>query len=268
MNEKKMSVSPKPAPPPRFFERALGKLGAAWNAIAGDASPSPGAAERHWRERIRDCLEGPGGEVAARARTAALGHEYLKLAAAERSAFLRVLAEEFGANAQSVLAAADDYRIAEDRPARRKAAATLASSLESPRLLLLKRFSALPQGVKYLVDLRAELIELAEGEPVVAGLLDDLTNLLRSWFDIGLLEMQRISWDSPASLLEKLIAYEAVHEIASWDDLKNRLEFGPALLRFFPSAHARRADHLRRGGAHRRYRRRDSTAARSQRAGA
>jgi malonyl-CoA decarboxylase len=50
-----------------------------------------------------------------------------------------------------------------------------------------------------------------------------LLSLLVSWFDVGFLELRRITWDSPASLLEKMIAYEAVHPIKSWDDLKNRL---------------------------------------------
>jgi malonyl-CoA decarboxylase len=233
MNATKLPIPAQDRAAPGFFERALDKLGSAWNAIAGDASRVPGAAERQWRERIRDCLEGPGGEIPARARTAALGHEYLTLAAPERGAFLRVLAEEFGAAPDAVLAASEEYRAAEDRPGRRKAAAALARALDSPRLQLLRRFSALPQGVKFLVDLRAELIDLAEQEPIVSGLLDDLTNLLRSWFDIGLIEMQRISWDSPASLLEKLIAYEAVHAIAGWDDLKNRLDSDRRCFAFF-----------------------------------
>src|SRR3546814_19012879 len=61
---------------------------------------------------------------------------------------------------------------------------------------------------------------------VVAGLqaLDkDLESLLSAWFDVGLLELRPLTWDSPASLLEKLITYEAVHEIRSWDDLRHRV---------------------------------------------
>ena len=58
----------------------------------------------------------------------------------------------------------------------------------------------------------------------MAALEGDLKRLLISWFDIGFLTLDSISWDSPASLLEKLIAYESVHEIRSWDDLKNRLD--------------------------------------------
>jgi malonyl-CoA decarboxylase len=100
----------------------------------------------------------------------------------------------------------------------------LRDALEPPRVELLTHFNALPEGVKFLVDMRAELMGLMPNEPVLAGLELDLKALLASWFDIGFLELKLITWESPAALLEKLIVYEAVHEIRSWTDLKNRLE--------------------------------------------
>ena len=124
-----------------------------------------------------------------------------------------------------------------------------ARALEPPRLRLLTQFNALPEGVKFLVDLRAELMGMARGEPLLQALEDDLKNLLRAWFDVGFLEMHRITWDSPASLLEKLIKYEAVHEISGWQDFEGPARFGSSLLRLLPSAHAARAADLRRGGA-------------------
>ena len=65
------------------------------------------------------------------------------------------------------------------------------------------------------------------------GLAEDLRELLANWFDIGFLELKRITWDSPAALLEKLMAYEAVHEIRGWNDLKNRLEADRRCFAFF-----------------------------------
>lgn len=234
MSDTKTSAAVVPAPDTvKFVDRALGRLSAAWRSIAGEAVPPEAAARKRWHERMQECLEGPGGEVAARARTAALGHEYLGLPEAEREAFLRVLAEEFDPPLQPIVSAADGVRTAIDASARRVAAAKLASSLESPRLKLLTRFNALPQGVKFLVDLRATLMTLAEQDATFQGLLDDLTGLLRAWFDVGFLELRRITWDSPASLLEKLIAYEAVHEIAGWSDLKNRLDSDRRCFAFF-----------------------------------
>ena len=87
--------------------------------------------------------------------------------------------------------------------------------------------------MKFLVDLRAELIDFAKDEPALAGLEEDLKGLLAAWFDIGFLELRRITWDSPAALLEKLVAYEAVHAIRSWRDLKNRLDSDRRCFAFF-----------------------------------
>jgi malonyl-CoA decarboxylase len=98
---------------------------------------------------------------------------------------------------------------------------------------LLRQFNALPEGVKFLVDRRAELIAIAGDDPALRGLADDLRELLANWFDIGFLELQRITWDSPAALLERLMAYEAVHEIRGWTDLKNRLEADRRCFAFF-----------------------------------
>jgi malonyl-CoA decarboxylase len=109
----------------------------------------------------------------------------------------------------------------------------LRAALEPPRITLLRKFNALPEGVKFLVDQRAELIELGHGDTLLAGLEEDLKRLLANWFDIGFLELKRITWESPAALLEKLMAYEAVHEIRGWTDLKNRLEADRRCFAFF-----------------------------------
>jgi len=105
--------------------------------------------------------------------------------------------------------------------------------LEPPRITLLRQFNALPDGVKFLVDRRAELLDLGVGDPLLKGLEDDLKRLLANWFDIGFLELQRITWESPAALLEKLMIYEAVHEIRGWTDLKNRLDADRRCFAFF-----------------------------------
>jgi malonyl-CoA decarboxylase len=64
----------------------------------------------------------------------------------------------------------------------------------------------------------------------------DCKMLLISWFDIGFLEMHRITWDAPAALLERLARYEAVHQIRSWSDLKNRLDVDRRCFAFFHPA--------------------------------
>ncbi len=226
-----------------FLERTLQNLRGAWNEIAGAAagvfasppSPSlPAEDAARLRAQMRDCLEGRGGEVSARARAALLGRTYLSLNREGRRRFLHILASEFDVDQAAVDRAVDDLRQASgDDLARRRAERALHAALEAPSVKLLTQFNALPEGVKFLVDLRAELLELARQDPALAGLASDLRGLLFSWFDVGFLELERISWSSPAVLLEKLIAYEAVHEIHGWNDLKKRLDSDRRCFAFF-----------------------------------
>jgi malonyl-CoA decarboxylase len=116
---------------------------------------------------------------------------------------------------------------------RAAAKARLRRALEPPRLRLLTGFTAIPDGVKFLVDLRGELIARMTDEPMLQALEGDLRTLLASWFDVGFLELRRIDWSSPAALLEKLVQYEAVHRIRTWRDLKNRLDSDRRCYAFF-----------------------------------
>ena len=220
------------------MDRAIGRLRAAWRDIAGQnrsvAGPELGGDDtEHVREQLRACLDGRGGEVAARARAAELGRTYLGLNAEGRKRFLHLLADEFDVDHDAVAKAAAGFLEASARRDKEAAEETLRAALEAPRRRLLTQFNALPEGVKFLVDMRAELMALARGDRALAGLERDLRALLRSWFDVGFLELKRITWDSSAALLEKLTAYEAVHEIRSWDDLKHRLEADRRCFGFF-----------------------------------
>ena len=87
--------------------------------------------------------------------------------------------------------------------------------------------------MKFLVDLRASLLAVCKDDPLLRALEADLKGLLASWFDVSFLELKRIDWTSPAALLEKLVGYEAVHEIRSWRDLKNRLDSDRRCYAFF-----------------------------------
>jgi malonyl-CoA decarboxylase len=215
------------------FDRTIGNLRLVWRDIAASArgvlssAPRPdlsGEDADRVRTQLRECLEGKGGEVSARARAASLGRTYLALNEAGRERFLRVLATEFDIDRGAVQSNWERLRRAKSEDEQRRLERTLHRALEAPRIKLLTQFNALPEGVKFLVDMRAELMKLAAGDPALASLELDLKDLLAGWFDIGFLEVRRITWDSPASLLEKLTGYEAVHAIRSWKDLKNRLE--------------------------------------------
>ena len=214
-----------------LVERTLSNLATAWRDIAQSAartvglSKAPVSAQPDSLKRLmRDCLEARGGEVSARMRAAALGRTYLELDAEGRQRFLHVLAQEFSVSPQAVDEAVAAYQAAASDAERLAAERNLRQALQPPRLRLLTQFNALPEGVKFLVDLRADLLALRSDDPYLRGLDDDLRELLLSWFDTGFLDLRAIDWNSPASLLEKLVAYEAVHEITSWQDLRNRLD--------------------------------------------
>ena len=177
---------------------------------------------------IRECLEARGGAVSALARAAELSEAYLRLNEEGRGRFIALLTEAFGIDTRRL-----------DNAARLQlqgapgAQAALREALESPRVALFRQLGGLPDGVKFLVDLRAELRGLPLDDGVRKTVDGELKDLLASWFDVGFLELRRITWDSSADLLERLIAYEAVHEIRSWSDLKNRLDSDRRCFAFF-----------------------------------
>src|SRR5258706_12128600 len=227
---------------PSLFDRYLGSLRRVWRevsgrlpgAIAPTISPDlRGASAEQLRERMRECLEARGGEVSARARAADLGETYLRLTAAGRKLFLSILAHDFDLPRDQLHGAAQDYFAATTLEARQRVEARLREILTAPRVKLLTQFNAIPQGIKFLVDMRADLLASIGDDAALAGLESDMRQLLTSWFDVGFLDLKPITWDSPASLLEKLIAYEAVHKIQSWADLRNRLDSDRRCCAFF-----------------------------------
>ena len=185
------------------------------------------------RQQLRECAEGFGGEVSARARAARLGETYLRLDTNGRHELLRLIALEFGPDPMAVERAHAVYQAAIGTAAQWDAEAGLRAAMRSARLRILTQFNALPQGMKFLVDLRQDLLNLLDQDPELAALDRELETRLTGWFDVGFLELSRITWNSSALLLEKLIRYEAVHEISSWADLKNRLDSDRRCYAFF-----------------------------------
>jgi malonyl-CoA decarboxylase len=175
------------------------------------------------REEMAACIEGRDGDVATRARATQIGTRYASLAPAARVKFFEVLSS-FDVDRAAVDGAIAAVASAGDPVGRANAERRLRAALAPSRVRLLRAFNSLPSGVKFLVEMRADLLEAVKTEAQLQPLEADLKDLLASWFDLGFLEMRRISWDAPASLLEKLGHYEAVHEVRGWADLKNRLD--------------------------------------------
>ncbi|MBI1276003.1 malonyl-CoA decarboxylase [bacterium] len=182
---------------------------------------------------MASCLDGKGGEVASRARTIELGEMYLRLSDKGRTRFLTLLAERFDVPHAKVSEWCKRYLDATEDATRAELETSLREMLISGRIRILRQFSGLPNGMKFLVDLRNDLVPLTKESPQCKSLETELKLLLASWFDVDLLDMVQIDWRSPAAILEKLIEYEAVHKIESWADLKNRLDSDRRCFAFF-----------------------------------
>ena len=234
-------LDPATASPPSIFDRTLSNLRRVWRDLAGSGGYLPTATDgdlgdeaiQALGDRLQACLDARGGEVSARARAAELGEFYLNLKPQGRMAFLRVIATRFDLDHEAAAKTAQAYVAATDPKARAKLETALREALTAPRLKLLTQFTSLPQGVKFLVDMRADLLAGMDKDKDLKSLDADLRQLLSAWFDVGFLDLTQVTWDSPASLLEKLIAYEAVHQIRSWDDLHNRLDRDRRIFAFF-----------------------------------
>ena len=211
---------------PGLFDRAIRRINTIWRDMAVGVEDVSIAAQMH------ACLNGRGGEVSARNRAAKLAETYLELDVAGRTEFLRTLAS-FDSDADAVAGAYAAVQAAADPAELATAKAAMRRALEPPRLRLLTQFTSIPDGRKFLVDLRDFLLTIRKDDKMLAALEADLRGLLTAWFDIGFLELQRIDWNSPAILLEKLVDYEAVHAIRSWRDLKNRLDSDRRCYAFF-----------------------------------
>ena len=204
--------------------RPLGWIERLWSSIAdrGRAYADVPATSAPPLERARSLaaalLSGRG-----EASGAALARELLSvlnaLPVAERLELCRHVATNFAPDATRLHDAATAY-LAEPSA---ETAAALAEAVEPPRQELLRRINQGQGGTASLVALRREILAARRASPELAPLDEDLRHLFASWFNRGFLELRRIDWNTPAAVLEKLIAYEAVHEIDGWSDLRRRL---------------------------------------------
>lgn len=257
--------APVPSPKPTLGERlgqwfGRGKSGGQGGAPKdgkdgkGDgkivAAPLSARAENALRRQLAQCFSARLTDSSANEVAREFMARYGAASAEEQLALLTVVADicasdgEFGGDGKAASkdsgkdAGKDAAKEAAKEAAKdaRRAASTatgLAGALGSARVRFLKRFNALPDGLPFLVGWRADMLRHRAALPGLAALEEDLGSLFSTWFDVGLLELHPITWDSPASLLEKLMRYEAVHEISSWADLRNRLDSDRRCYAFF-----------------------------------
>ncbi len=190
------------------------------------------------RSLLDDTIEGKGGEMAARKRAAEVGACFLALDESGRRSFFDILATEYNHSDADVDEAMAAVSAAANPSERSQTEHELRNALRPKRDRLFRRFVGLEGGLSFLVDLREELLPLRDETPALRALDNDLRVVLARFFDVGLLRLERLTWQSPANVLEKLIEYEAVHEIQGWDDLRGRLDKGRRCYAFFHPAMA------------------------------
>ena len=137
----------------------------------------------------------------------------------EHLAFFRFLLDEFGPDKQRLDHAIADYQLSADE----SSAMALHQAAEARRQELFRRMNAAPGGLQTLISMREALRNLLHEYPELKPIDHDLVHLFTSWFNKGFLRLEQINWQTPATVLEKLIQYESVHEIRGWDDLRRRL---------------------------------------------
>jgi len=184
-------------------------------------------------QELRAIVDPQVSEIEGGRRGKAVALWYAHATAPERHDLWLLMSEQFMADPQKSSAAQAQFAAALGTPDEAAAEVRFRRATVSPRRRLLQRFSALPEGIRFLVDLRADLLPHLRADKRLHALDVEMEYMFSTWFDVGFLELRRISWDSPASMIEKLIKYEAVHDIKSWADVKNRLDSDRRCYGFF-----------------------------------
>jgi malonyl-CoA decarboxylase len=175
------------------------------------------------------------GEASGVALAREILSRYDELTIGPRIAFFETLATRFGTDRARIEAALEAWR-AHPMDA---TAAELHAASEPRRQELLRRLNLAPQGTSALVEMRGQLLDALARRDDLAAVDADFAHLFSSWFNRGFLVLRRIDWSTPAVVLEKIIRYEAVHQIRDWDDLRARIDppdrrcyafFHPALI--------------------------------------
>ncbi len=195
---------------------------APWGGAREDTRPLP---------ELATDLVGARGEASGLALARTILARYAEMDDAARLGFFRHMATGMAIAPEAVRQALSAYEQGQSKASY----GAFVHAAEPPRQELIRRLNQVPGATHALVRMRADLLRLGRGEDALMALDLDFRHLFASWFNRGFLVLRPISWDSPATILEKIIAYEAVHAIGSWQDLRRRVE--PADRRCFAFFH-------------------------------
>ncbi|CAN7622095.1 malonyl-CoA decarboxylase [Pararhizobium sp. LjRoot238] len=203
--------------------------------LATGARSEPVQAETNI-ETLCDMLLSSRGEASGMALAAEILHRWTHLDATGQQVFVRMLYEQFGPDHAKLDKAIERYR----SDGGSDALIELHQAAEPRRQELVRRLNLAPGGTAKLVEMRERLLAMKEATEQFRAVDADFAHLFGSWFNRGFLTLRPIDWSTPADILERIIRYEAVHEIAGWEELRRRL--APSDRRCFAFFHPRLAD--------------------------
>jgi len=169
---------------------------------------------------LADALLGSIGEVSGVTLARSILDRYAIMSSNEKLDFFEFMTDTLEIDPESVIKTLDAFKINPNKATYQ----AFAEASEPKRQELARRLNQVPGATAQLVKLRKDLLGMVKDRPKLGPLDVDLKHLFASWFNRGFLVLRPINWSSPADILEKIIAYEAVHAIHSWDDLRLRLK--------------------------------------------
>ena len=203
-----------------FFQDMLGSIAERGRALIDRSGPRPDAKPAESLESLAQALLSGRGEASGVALARQLLDRYANEPMNTRMAFFRLLADRFDPDPAQIGPAWEAYR----RDATPAHLQRLLEVVEPPRQELFRRLNLAPGGTAALVAMREDLIRHGNQEAALRKVDDDFAHLFGSWFNRGFLTLRPIDWSTPADILERIIRYEAVHEIQGWDDLRRRVQ--------------------------------------------
>jgi malonyl-CoA decarboxylase len=205
-----------------FFGELLQTISDRGRALLDRARERRGDAPRRSENFVELCEEllSGRGEASGVALAREILAHYAELKTGPRIAFFEALAHRFGHDPKRLAAAIADWQSAPSD----QTAAEIHLAAEPRRQELFRRLNLAPGGTAALVRMREQLIDAMDHRDDLGVVDADFVHLFTSWFNRGFLVLRRINWSTPAAVLEKIIRYEAVHEIRDWDDLRRRID--------------------------------------------
>jgi len=203
-----------------FFSDLLASISERGRTLLRRAATSDARQDASDLIELCEALLSGRGEASGTAMAREVLDRYHDLDATGRRTFFEDLARSYGPDRERLAQAIENWR-AQPNDAD---ASDLHFASEPRRQELIRRLNRAPGGTSDLVAMRADLLDLMDGNKDLAALDRDVVHLLASWFNRGFLVLRRIDWSTPANILEKIIRYEAVHEIRDWDDLRRRID--------------------------------------------